>query len=255
MVLSDDGLSIIVKNGAFNTRVTNKECSVSLGCVGFPKGCTEDDTCQVFATYQVKKNQDVTFTLRGKVPPSHYLALGFSQDIKMGDDLVIYCHNKEWRTRVGISWNTIQRTSIVLDSFDPNIIVNPSFSYYNEILWCEFTLRKETKIQLPYTSHGKDYDLSRPYYLQLARGAMEENNGGGFERKRLKLNQHDRRMTTTEKVFLNRSITPDVQEDNSITIIKIHGSLMVISWMFFADVGTFTAGYFRTRFPENAGLY
>ena len=109
MVLVDNGLSIIVKHGIINTRVTNKECSVSLGCVGFPKGCSDDDTCHVFATYQVKKNQDVTFTLRGKVSPNKYLALGFSEDNRMGDDLVVYCHNIERGKPVGMSWNTFKK--------------------------------------------------------------------------------------------------------------------------------------------------
>ena len=31
--------------------------------------------------------------------------------------------------------------------------------------------------------------------------------------------------------------------------------MMVISWMFFADIGTFTAGFVRTKYPEQSGLY
>jgi hypothetical protein len=63
-------------------------------------------------------------------------------------------------------------------------------------------------------------------------------------------------MTSQEKVYLNRTTRPDPspKHDNR-TFIKVHGCLMVIAWMFFADIGTFTAGFFRKRFPENSGIY
>jgi hypothetical protein len=50
--------------------------------------------------------------------------------------------------------------------------------------------------------------------------------------------------------------TEDVASDETgKTIIRVHGSLMVIAWMLFACIGTFTSRYMFHGFPENAGFY
>jgi len=131
-----------------------------------------------------------------------------------------------------------------------NFVENPSISYENGILDCEFTLRKETRIPKPDGSKGENYDLSQAYFLQVAKGPVRNKN-----KNRIELQYHDKRMTTQEKVFLNQTYNHDTPIDYKRTLIKIHASLMVIAWMFCAEIGTFTAGYFRSRFTENAGVY
>jgi hypothetical protein len=129
-------------------------------------------------------------------------------------------------------------------------------------LWCGFTLRNITTIPTPlnlkkFKGIGrklKIYDQDRQYFLQLAKGPVS------IPPKGIKLHGHEDRMRTLSTVDFNQlSAEPiagmDLSGDKRQRIIKVHAILMVIAWMFFAEIGTFTAGYFRTRFPENAGVY
>ena len=225
------------------------------GCLGLPGDCIGNGNCEMLATYHaVEKSGDVTFSLIGQVDIREYLALGLSTDDKMGDDGVVFCYNDQRVPSIGMSWNVNGFNgpdSIIID--DDNVLLkNPHHTYRDHWLFCEFTLMKETRVVIPTFNRRKStrlefLHLDQPYYLQLAKGRIHN--------RKLEYHGFNNKITTHKEIYLNSSIAPNVMDTTSNPIIKAHGSLMVISWMFFADVGTFTAGYVRTKFPEHAGLY
>ena len=240
-----------------NVNIGIEDCGVNegLGCLGFSNGCIETNDCEILATYQVQKSGDVTFTISGVVKTNQYLALAISEDASMGNDGVIVCFHHETKPRgILVSWNKPEKASIVLDK-PFNYLLNRRAKFEDGMLWCKFTLRNTTKIPTPWDSEEpKVYELYRPYFLQLAKGRISKVGG------KTELHRHNIRMTTDSKVdFAQTTAKPAVKKDLSgddrKRVIKAHASLMVIAWMFFAEIGTFTAGYFRTRFPESSGVY
>lgn len=229
------------------------------GCVGFSSDCIQNKDCLILAAYQTQTPfGDVVFKLHGKIGPEEYVALAISEDDKMGDDAVIVCYNSVTRSRgIAVSWNyASKRSEVIYPKSDTehnldDFVKHVSSNYEDGVLECEFTLRKKTRVPKPDGSNGINYDLSQPYFLQLAKGPLIRKK----DKNHIKLEYHEKRMTTEEKVFLNRTYNPRVTNGYKRTLVKIHASLMVVGWMFFAEIGTFTAGYLRTRFTENAGVY
>ena len=217
------------------------------GCFGMPRGCIQNKKCKMLATYETSKSSgDVKFTLIGNVDINKYLAIGLSTDNQMGDDAVVFCYNENGKPGIGMAWNWRYGSTIIDD--DKYFLKHKYVIYEDQWLYCEFTLMKRTQIVVRRrgVTQNQYLQLDQPYYLQLAKG----KKGKG------ELTYHDdNKITTQKEIYLNRTIADNVTEGKSNPIIKAHGSLMVISWMFFADVGTFTAGYVRTKFPEHAGLY
>ena len=93
------------------------------------------------------------------------------------------------------------------------------------------------------------FTLSLEYYLLLAYGDVDARR-----QETLAFFEHDGKQASSQKVSFTKWENVD-SDDSGKTIIRSHASLMVIAWMFFACVGTFTARYMFQGFPENAGFY
>ena len=223
------------------------------GCIGFSSGCIERKDCLILVSYQVQKESgDVTFKLHGNTTEDKYIALAISKDSKMADDGAIACYQSTSNgPGIVVTWNFQYSNDIITSYHLDHLLANPSTSYENGMLACEFTLRKEWRVPKPDKSNGVNYDLSHPYFLHLAKGSISKDR----KKPWFKLDYHDQRMCTGEQIFLKETYNHETPKDYKSTLVKIHASLMVVAWMFFAEIGTFTAGYFRTRFPEDAGVY
>jgi hypothetical protein len=91
----------------------------------------------------------------------------------------------------------------------------------------------------------KVFNLSYEYYLLLAYGGVRNSK---------EFYNHDGRKSSSQHIKFDKWENIECDETPN-TIIRAHGSLMVIAWMLFACVGTFTARYMFHGFPENAGFY
>ena len=225
------------------------------GCIGFSSGCIDKKDCKMIAAYQTQKeSRDVIFKLHGTTEIDEYISLAISSDDKMGNDGAFFCHSSATiKPGVSVSWNSLYQSQVITSYHMDNFFENPSINYKNGVLECEFTLRRETRIPKPNAAKGVNYDLSQPYFIHLAKGPIEIKTIDN--KPTAVLEQHTHRMSTSEKILLNQTNDHDSSADHKSTLVKIHASLMVVAWMFFAEIGTFTAGYFRTRFPEDAGVY
>ena len=227
------------------------------GCLGFPDGCNQADTCQMLATYHVNNSGDATFSLMGPSDMTEYLAIGLSIDENMGNDYVVSCHNDGERFAIDFTWNDNWKDGSWNDNWKLEEPANVDgrkgvFVLEHKLSdhwrYCKFTLLNGTF----FVSQRSNSDrigplrLDQPYHLQLAKG--ERNNG--------KLQYHGSNKIVSESaLYLNSKKSQNGEDTNSDILVKVHGAMMVISWMFFADIGTFTAGYTRTKYPEHSGLY
>ena len=81
-------------------------CNVDKGCFGLKNGCTSTNNCPAMVTYQyLEDSNQFQFKLHVKsVDSGRYVAVGFSNDAKMGDDLVIFCSTEDGASPQ-LSWN------------------------------------------------------------------------------------------------------------------------------------------------------
>merc|ERR1711953_1223031 len=81
-------------------------CNQDRGCFGLQEGCTSSSNCPAMVKYQyLQDSNQFQFKLHIKsVDSGHYVAVGFSNDPKMGDDLVIFCSTEDGASPQ-LSWN------------------------------------------------------------------------------------------------------------------------------------------------------
>ena len=81
-------------------------CHEEKGCLGLIEDCTTTYNCPAMVTYKyLESSNQFQFTLHtNKVQFGHHVAVGFSNDAKMGDDLVIYCATRDGGSPQ-LSWN------------------------------------------------------------------------------------------------------------------------------------------------------
>jgi hypothetical protein len=240
-ILFQEGLATTEYDQCFNTT----------GCFGVQfeqasGNCVQEKKCNILVTYKNHSNGDVTFSIQGKVNDNEYLAVGLSDDNQMGDDSVVLCYHSDGISGLTMSYNKGESGSFPLD--EPHFgLLNSSIktSYKNGTLSCSFQRLHITNIQTRRKS--KVFTLSNEYFLLVAYGGVRSL-------KPLVFHEHDGKQASSQKVSFTKWESVD-SDDSGKTIIRSHASLMVIAWMLFACVGTFTARYMFQGFPENAGFY
>ena len=69
-----------------------KGCGKSKSCFGIPSKCLEENACDFAASWKPSGDQ-FEFEMYRKDGTGNYVAVGFSKDSKMGEDLVLACAN------------------------------------------------------------------------------------------------------------------------------------------------------------------
>ena len=223
------------------------KCFDSAGCFGIQFGttgdCITERNCDILVTYQNQTKGKVAFTIKGNAKENEYIALGLSEtDDRMGNDSVMFCYN----SGVGMSWNLDKEGSFNLKDKTFGLS-KMNASLVNGILSCKFTRDHITIIEIPNTDRTQSFNLSLQYFFLVAKGTLNPSTG--------KLEQHQYRGASKDKIRLHGPWKKIESGDSGLTIIKAHGTLMIIAWMFFSCIGTFTARYMFNGFPENAGFY
>lgn len=85
----------------------------------------------------------------------------------------------------------------------------------------------------PYEINGEAFDLSRSFYILLARGSASESG----------IRYHERQKTASKRSVSFAELS--AVESSSGVLIKLHGCFMVLAWMFTASCGIVFARYFR----------
>ena len=227
-----------------------KECFETQGCYGIPKGCIEIKKCEIMVIYKVQASGDVRITLQGTADTFEYLSLGLSEnDGMMGDDSVMFCYNTGTQIYIGMAWNFnnphyAQRLENSHYGLETKTFEN---SHTQGKLSCKFTRFKDTNITIPGRYKSVLFDLSLPYYLQVAKGTIDKRNNISPENAKLKY--HPLTGMSSNEVYFGNYIPIDTTDNAKI--IMAHAGLMVVSYMFFSCIGSITARYCKIHFPAD----
>ncbi|XP_061192064.1 ferric-chelate reductase 1-like [Saccostrea echinata] len=207
----------VVQSHAAGQFSQDPECGKTRGCYSdCASGCTYEVTWQDMRTY-------VTFTMKYDLESetSRWIALGLSQDMKMGSDEVVECHKELSGTvKMYRSRNTGKSPPSALSGTD---LQPTQGSVDGSVLTCGFNLQKSASL-----------DLDADSYLLFANGRLT----GNVKSKH----------STTPKISPNVVDLQSVQVIGGSAVqvlIKVHGLLMIAAWVLFASVGVVLARYYK----------
>ncbi|XP_057330405.1 putative ferric-chelate reductase 1 homolog [Microplitis mediator] len=199
-------------------------CGSTKNCFGSSDRCIEEGLCNAVVTVEVKGEKYI-FELLGM--SSKYVAVGLSDDPKMGEDSVVECTDENGRVEIHMSWNNGKTNSRIATPSGTLSLLNRSI--VNGALYCKFTRDRTTLVQ------GREFDLAnRAYCLLLASGTSLKSNGVGF---------HDLEYRGSDKPIKLADIREIVA--SSDLLIRIHGALMIASWIGTASIGILMARYYK----------
>lgn len=219
------------------------ECGRSKGCYREPEGCSEP-YCEYIVTWQ--EDVKIRFELSGLADNAkdRFVAVGLSNDTYMGEDMVFACahDSSDDTTQVFISYNdhnyNIPVDTSILEK-RRNVITNEEGSYHNGRVRCRFTVDRDIDIYYP--------ELPRisasPYYLLMARGFA---NRGRLKRHGLGVNE----LPIASPVKVQLSSVNNINGRARYPLVKAHGCLMILAWIFFASIGLLMTKYYKTMWPN-----
>lgn len=202
-------------------------CEPGFGCF---KACPLT-TCESVVMWRRSGNSvDFKIIARLNQPNNRWVAIGFSPTGKMSKTSVIMCLLDNGKISVedginnGYEFGPLSNKTLGL--------ANISASVDGNILKCSFSR------QINVTGSVESiYSLYKKYFLLLGNGPV---NGGTPSR-------HEKTPVKSQSkvdFLVNENIGSD---DPSMVLYKLHGSLMILAWMFLSSVAIITARYFKSE--------
>lgn len=153
-------------------------CGTTKGCFGTPELCVESMSCDIVTTYLYITDLDAyQFELYGNVsdPTINYLAVGLSENGKMGEDSVVLCSTFNNEDHVDQYWTRgFPKSAKILD--EPSLgILESTVAITDGAFYCSFVREAVTDIPNPYSEAITTFDLkANLYHLQVAAGPFDE---------------------------------------------------------------------------------
>ncbi|XP_012233897.2 putative ferric-chelate reductase 1 homolog isoform X1 [Linepithema humile] len=200
-------------------------CHTTKNCFGSPAGCIKTKDCTAVVAVTVQGDQ-YYFELQTR-GEAKYVAVGLSDDKNMGDDSVVECTNENGEIALHMSWNTGKRNTRHATS--EGAVNLETGTIKDDVIYCKFRRDKLTVVQ------GRTYDLVKtPYHLLVVAGKDLKRNGVDF---------HD-------VAYLGTSTSKRLSDVGEWTaasdlLIRLHGALMLASWIGTASIGMLLARYYR----------
>ncbi|XP_076743702.1 putative ferric-chelate reductase 1 [Maylandia zebra] len=211
----------LVKSAA---SISSANCGVTKVCFSQPSNCDPavSASCYFMSAMMLAGGTAVQYEMTG--PYEGYIAFGFSDDQKMGNDDIYVCGmNSNGQVGVQHMYSTGRTTPQVVALGN---VYNITTSLQNNVISCSFTTTEIISIQ---GTSG----FSQSYYFMFVCGPS--SNG------QIQFHKHD--FVSTTKMAIS---TPVVSERGFPDIIKAHGSLMLIAWMTTGTLGMMVARYLKT---------
>ncbi len=192
-----------------------------------PPKCKTLDSCNARVLLKAGDDDNLCVELQGPIGKDKYVAMGISEDSKMGSDLVISCVQGGDGPKVRYGWNNGYSNSFLGNSDLPGSNLTKENS---EKSICSFKLPKFI------TADEYKFDLQNTkYHLLLAYG---EYTGGALQ-------QHTNKEAAQKAIILYKE---NFKEDKealaggvSLVLIQLHGSAMVVAWVLCSWFGIETA--------------
>lgn len=209
---------------------------MSKTCLLDPPGCDPSQDAHCFylsaTAHTSPQQQSVVFELSG--PSDGYVAFALSWDTWMGDDDVYLCVNADGRVSVEAAILTGrthpgEQTQSGLDSV--------SWRMVDGVIQCRFSRPIKPTNQ-------ERFDLDQDYFLFLASGPAHRGQ----------IQRHSQQPLVSEhKVLL--TVNPIMlQGSRGPTLLKVHGTLMLLAWMLTGSLGTFIASFYKTEWAAHSLL-
>ncbi|RCN51923.1 DOMON domain protein [Ancylostoma caninum] len=177
LVYSLESLIVLITACLVQAEFDATECGKTKGCVRAPKECTSNEDCKISFSYKVVDGDKMEMEIFGKPPIEEdaYIAVGFSNDTRMGNDLVVFCAREEEKVFAGVAIHG-QRTKIEVlkkSMFQDSKGVQEqlSASQQDGTYYCKVS-------QVQKRSDDDMYSLDKSYHILLATGPY--NNGSEF---------------------------------------------------------------------------
>nr|CDJ97351.1 DOMON domain containing protein [Haemonchus contortus] len=210
---------------------------------GKTKGCFISNGLS--ASYEVLTTKQIRFELSmpTKQTSSVYLALGFSNDDKMGQDNVIECSAlTSAQLSMKFSYNPTTRNIRIPgeETIRSTYFQNETATFTDGMMYCSAVV---TVSGWTNNSEVFTYDPNKEYYLFLATGQATASG----------LTQHTGKAISTPRQLSDYStdasgtsgLSPNVKQ----RLIKAHAILMIISWFFFVPTAVMFARFLRASWP------
>ncbi|XP_068098200.1 putative ferric-chelate reductase 1 [Hyperolius riggenbachi] len=206
--------------------MSNTTCGSQKFCMSSPSSCSpSDNTCLFMSSSPSSSGTGYVFEMSGSV--SGYVAIGFSDDTKMGSDDVYICtKNSSGNVLIQHGYN-VGTTGPTISSL--NTAGSVVTSYNNGVLKCSFI----TKIAV---STQQRSSTSSSYYVFLASGPSQADGT---------INQHTATLISSTKVDLSSYLSTSTLIGSSSVVLG-HGALMLIAWMTTGGIGMIMARYMKS---------
>lgn len=225
--------------------INTDNCGVSKGCYREPEGCWEPH-CEYIVTWQ-GLTDIVRFEIGGRGDSSldRYVAVGLSNDTYMGEDIVFACAHDSTTDSTGVymSYNDgnnnhpLDRTNVARLKA---VLTENKGSYHNGMLRCFFTVYRDLGTFYP----GMPHISGAPYHLLMSRGFASK---GVLRRHGLGVNELPIASPVKVDLFNHNH---DIGDRARYPLVKAHGCLMILAWVFFASLGLLMTKYYKTMWPN-----
>ncbi|XP_067633149.1 putative ferric-chelate reductase 1 homolog isoform X2 [Eurosta solidaginis] len=205
------------------------ECGRSKTCFGWPDGCIGDKSCKLLSAIIVRGDV-YEFEMKSGSIGAAYIALGLSNDNKMGDDLVTECIPQNGKVNLYTSYTSggpnyaAKRTNVAQN----NARLTQS-SFIDGVIYCKVQRDMLTEVQ------GKQFDLSNnKYHILLASGTSLKEDSVGY---------HDIGRLPSDKP-INLAVVQNLSGSSTL-LLRLHGAFMLIAWIGTTSLGILLARYFK----------
>uniref|UniRef100_I3JPK3 Putative ferric-chelate reductase 1 n=1 Tax=Oreochromis niloticus TaxID=8128 RepID=I3JPK3_ORENI len=204
--------------------ISSANCGVTKVCFSHPASCDPavSSSCYFMSAMMSSNGTAVQYEMTG--PYEGYIAFGFSDDQRMGNDDIYVCVTDSSGQAVVQHMYSTGRTTPQARPLGN--VYNVATSLQNNIISCSFTTTDIISIQ---GTSG----FSQSYYFMFVHG--RSSNG--------QIQKHSADFVSTTKMDIS---TPVVVSNSGFPdIIKAHGSLMLIAWMTTGSLGMMVARYLK----------
>ncbi|XP_065088018.1 putative ferric-chelate reductase 1 homolog isoform X1 [Ochlerotatus camptorhynchus] len=203
-------------------------CGENKGCFGFPEGCVETRNCRaVVAT--VVEGERYIFEMKSGFNRPAYVAVGLSNDAKMGDDSVIECVPEQGTVNAYASWTFAGPYGVSRQGIAQNFFRLLEKSYVDGMIHCKVERDAVSTVK------GQKFDMiNEKYHLLLATGSQADSTHVSY---------HDIGRHVSGAPLALAEVGP--VQGMSKLLLRLHGAFMLTAWIGTASLGILLARYFR----------
>ncbi|XP_024073799.2 putative ferric-chelate reductase 1 [Terrapene carolina triunguis] len=215
--------TLVSSSSSVDSTSGREGCGTQKFCFISPTGCNLDDPNCYFMSSESLGGDAFKFEMSGL--SDGYIAIGFSDDTRMGNDDIYICgKNATGQIEVQHAFSTGRTSPNSLSLGDVQSIKT---SFNNGIINCSFITRN------PISTQSKA--ASNLYFIFLAQGPSSAGQ----------IQKHPRTpLITPQKVNIS-SYEAVGGTSSTPSIIKAHGALMLIAWMTTGSIGMIFARYLK----------